>query len=70
MLRALTYFDDADREAALPGEGRSDWRTVKDFFLKQVGALLAPPRRRLEIQAQVVDVEPVAHSSGRRGADP
>jgi hypothetical protein len=57
MLRALTYFDDADREAALPGEGRSDWRTVKDFFLKQVGVLLAPPIRRLEIQAQTVDVE-------------
>jgi hypothetical protein len=57
MLRALTYFDDADREAALPGEGRLDWNTVKDFFLEQVGALLAPPMRRLEIQAQTVDVE-------------
>jgi len=58
MLRALTYFDDADREAGLPGEGRSDWRMVKDYFLKQVGALLTPPMRRLEIQAQTVDVEP------------
>jgi hypothetical protein len=42
MLRALTYFDDADREAALPGEGRPDWSTVKDCYLRQVGALLAP----------------------------
>ena len=57
MLRALTYFDDADREAALPGEGRSDWRAIKDYFLKQVGALLTPPMRRLEIQAQTVDVD-------------
>jgi hypothetical protein len=31
MLRALTYFDDAEREAALPGEGRTDWRTVRDY---------------------------------------
>jgi hypothetical protein len=57
MLRALTYFDDADREAALPSEGRSDWRAVKDYFLGQVGALLTPPMRRLEIQAQTVDVD-------------
>lgn len=59
MLRALTYFDDADREAALPGEGRSDWTAVKGFFLKQVGTLLAPPMRRLDIQAHTADVEPV-----------
>lgn len=57
LLRAMTYFDDADREAALPGEGRSDWRAIKDYFLKQVGALLTPPMRRLEIQAQTVDVD-------------
>jgi len=56
MLRALTYFDDAEREAALPGEGRRDWRSVKDYFLAQVGALLTPPARRLEIQAQTADV--------------
>jgi hypothetical protein len=55
MLRALTYFDDADREAALPGEGRSDWKAVKDYFLVQVGTLLTPPLRRLEIQGRVVD---------------
>jgi len=57
MLRALTYFDDADREAGLPGEGTSDWATVKDYFLVQVGSLLTPPTRRLQIQEQVVDTE-------------
>jgi hypothetical protein len=56
MLRALTYFDDADREAALPGEGPSDWSMVKDYFLVQVGSLLTPPMRPLHIQGQVVDV--------------
>jgi len=56
MLRALTYFDDAEREARLPGEGPSDWSVVKDYFLLQVGSLLAPPTRRLAIQAQSVDV--------------
>jgi hypothetical protein len=30
---------------------------VKDYFLLQVGSLLTPPRRRLVIQARVVDVE-------------
>jgi hypothetical protein len=56
LLRALTYFDDADREAVLPGEGPKDWETVKDYFLVQVGSLLVPPLRRLAIQAQIVDV--------------
>lgn len=56
MLRALTYFDDADREAALPGEGPSDWATVKDYFLVQVGSLLTPPARRLDIQRNIVQV--------------
>ncbi len=56
MLRALTYFDDAEREAELPAEGRADWPTVRDYFLVQVGSLLTPPLRRLEIQARVVDV--------------
>lgn len=58
LLRALSYFDDADREARLPNEGPRDWTLVKDFFLTQVGTLLAPPRRRLAIQAEVVDVRP------------
>jgi hypothetical protein len=57
MLRALTYFDDADREAGLPGEGPSDWTAVKDYFLVQVGSLLTPPTRRLLIQEQVVDAD-------------
>jgi hypothetical protein len=56
MLRALTYFDDAEREAPLPGEGESDWRAVKDYFLVQVGSLLVPPLRRLAIQSRAVDV--------------
>lgn len=57
MLRALTFFDDAEREGPLPGEGPSDWSEVKDYFLVQVGSLLTPPTRRLAIQAQSVDVE-------------
>lgn len=56
LLRALTYFDDADREAALPGEGARDWSVVKEYFLVQVGALLVPPPRRLAIQDRKVDV--------------
>jgi hypothetical protein len=56
LLRALTYFDDADREAALPAEGARDWGTVKEYFLVQVGSLLVPPMRRLAIQDQKVDV--------------
>lgn len=57
LLRALTYFEDAEREASLPGEGRSDWKTVKDYFLVQVGALLVPPAKRLAIQSRIVDVD-------------
>lgn len=56
LLRALTYFDDADREAALPGEGSRDWSLVKGYFLVQVGSLLVPPARRLAIQDQKIDV--------------
>ena len=56
LLRALTYFDDADREAPLPGEGPKDWKRVKDYFLVQVGSLLVPPTRALAIQAQKIDV--------------
>lgn len=56
LLRALTYFDDADAEARLPNEGRGDWATVKDFFLSSIGALIVAPRSRLAIQRQVVDV--------------
>ena len=56
LLRALTYFDDAEREAALPGEGKDDWSTVKEFFWSRVGQLLIPPARELEIERRVVDV--------------
>lgn len=56
LLRSLVYFDDADAEAPLPGEGPNDWKTVMDFFLKRVGDLLVPPGRALAIQANVVDV--------------
>lgn len=56
LLRGLTYFDDAEREALLPGEGAKDWDCVKDYFLEQVGRLLVPPARRLAIQAHAVDV--------------
>jgi len=56
LLRALAFFDDAEREAPLPGEGVRDWSTVKDFFLTRVGNLLVPPARELEIQMRVVDV--------------
>lgn len=56
LLRALTYFDDADREARLPGEGPGDWDAVKNFFLTRVGNLLIPPARELEIQKREVDV--------------
>ena len=56
LLRALTWFDDAEREASLPGEGPDDWSTVKDFFIKRVGNLLVPPTRELAIQNRVIDV--------------
>ena len=56
LLRALTYFDDAEREAALPGEGRDDWSTVKKSFWSRVGHLLIPPARQLQIAQRVVDV--------------
>jgi len=56
LLRALTYFEDAEREAPLPGEGSQDWHVVKEYFTRQAGDLLVPPGRRLAIQARRVDV--------------
>lgn len=56
LLRALTYFDDADREAMLPGEARTDWPTVKSYFMTHVGNLLVPPSPSLAIQKRRVDV--------------
>jgi len=60
LLRALTFFDDAEREAPLPGEGPRDWERVKEFFLARVGHLLVPPGEPLDIQALRVDVAPDA----------
>ncbi len=56
LLRALAFFDDADREAKLPGEGPRDWGLVKRFFQEQVGRLLIPPTRELVIATRRVDV--------------
>lgn len=56
LLRALTFFDDAEREAALPGEGPDDWVTVKEFFWNRVGQLLIPPARELRVARRIVDV--------------
>lgn len=56
LLRALTYFEDAEREAPLPGEGASDWEAVKEYFQTVVANLLLPPAIPLAIQAQRVDV--------------
>ena len=58
LLRAMTWFEDAEREAPLPGEGPADWKTVKDFFLRRVGDLIVPPTTVLRIQNRIVDVNP------------
>lgn len=58
LLRALCYFEDANREAALPNEGKTDWNTVKDFLARRVGDLLFPPGKKLKIQSMVVDARP------------
>lgn len=57
LLRALTYFEDAEREAPLPSEGVKDWEAVKDYFQTVVANLLLPPPARLAIQAREVDVQ-------------
>ena len=57
LLRALTYFDDAEREAPLSGEGKGDWKLVKQFFMSRVGQLLVPPAKALSIQSHRVDVK-------------
>jgi hypothetical protein len=56
ILRALSYFEDAEAEAPLPGEGASDWAIVKEFFATAVAVLVVPPSRVLRIQSRVVDV--------------
>jgi hypothetical protein len=66
LLRALTYFDDADREPRLPGEGAKDWETVRTFFTSRVAAALLPPGQQLAIQARVVDVHRAAPKKAGR----
>lgn len=56
LLRAVTYFEDAEAEARLPGEGTRDWERVRAFFVTAAGALVTPPQVTLEIQSRVVDV--------------
>ena len=68
LLRSLTWFEDAEREARLPGEGPRDWDAVKDFFRTRVGQLLVPPARPLAIQARVVDV--AGARTARKGIRP
>jgi hypothetical protein len=65
LLRALTYFDDAEREAQLPGEGPRDWKVVKDFFLSRAGQLLVPPTQELAIERREVDVRKGRGRPGR-----
>jgi nucleotidyltransferase AbiEii toxin of type IV toxin-antitoxin system len=57
LLRALTFFEDAEREAPLPSEGAKDWETVKEYFQTVVANLLLPPPARLAIQTREVDVQ-------------
>lgn len=69
LLRALTYFEDAETEAPLPGESERDWSLVKQFFIERAGALLIPPQHRLGIQEHSVGVNQDAtkkRSSARR----
>jgi hypothetical protein len=56
FLRAFSYFEDAEAEARLPGEGPADFETVKEFFSRAVGALVVPPQGTLTIQAKRVQV--------------
>lgn len=69
ILRALSYFDDAEAEAALPGEGPSDWATVKEFFATAVATLVVPPSRVLRIQSRVVDVRNPTSTASRSGSN-
>ena len=55
VLRALTFFDDAETEPRLPGEGKGDWTLVKGYFDRAVAALIVPPMKPLAIQNRVVD---------------
>lgn len=56
VLRALCYFDDAEQEAQLPGEGSKDWPRVREFLLEGRRGVDRSPGEPLAIQANVVDV--------------
>jgi hypothetical protein len=66
LLRAVTYFDDANAEAPLAGEGKKDWAVVQTFFKRAAGALLTPPGTSLEIERRVVGVVKGAASARGR----
>ncbi len=66
LLRAITYFDDAEAEAKLPGEGPADWKRVKAFFVTGAGALLTPPSTPLAIQARRVGVHAMPGAPEKR----
>jgi hypothetical protein len=66
FVRAITFFDDAEREPRLAGEGASDWQRLKQFFMTAAGALIVPPHAALQIQRRVVDVR-TRTSSRTRG---
>jgi len=58
LLRAFGYFEDAEAEAPLPGEGPRDFAAVTQFFSQAVGALVVPPEGSLKIQAKHVGATP------------
>lgn len=62
LLRAICYFEDADKEAPLPGEGPTDWKRIRTFFSTAAGALITPPTRALDIQGRLVGVRPAPRS--------
>ncbi|HEX2736389.1 MAG TPA: nucleotidyl transferase AbiEii/AbiGii toxin family protein [Polyangiaceae bacterium] len=64
VLRALCYFDDAEQDAPLPGEGPQDWARIREFFSRAVAALIVPPGEPLAIQANVIDVR--SHKTVRK----
>ena len=68
LLRAVTYFDDAEAEAGLPGEGPRDWERVRSFFITAAGALIAPPATTLDIQRRVVSVRAKAPRARKAAA--
>jgi hypothetical protein len=68
LLRALAFFDDAEQEARLPGEGARDWTLVKRFFQEQVGRLLIPPQRELAVSTRRVEVGVASATRSRRGS--